>query len=365
MMSPQEKVETLLELAAKRLEVESTVATETPASEASPSEVCDTAYQRSVVDATDAKTIETLQAPKCQEPVIVETTSSCRTLSAPLNVQETVVDVDYCEDHAIEVEVGVKTIHRVTKHVPKYVEKEIEVMVEVPEVHHTQELRVQEEWKHEEINHEITTTTISEVLSPRAKVVKQRQEEEVDVEVEIPLGERIVERPNVQVEEKITYVKGKHVAVEEPMSIVEDPYTLHKPRVVLAPTVKHELAVKEVFVKHVEQTVNVKEVAQRQTVENIFEVPEHHTEKAIKYVPSFVQEQTNTTREFEKLEQLDQALKEAQASLIQQEKEKVQLRAALSEILVDLSAKRQEVDDAKVGNRKLEQQIKTADMLRR
>jgi len=248
-----------------------------------------------------------------------------------------------------------KTLHKVVKHVPQYVEKEVGVIVEVPEVRHTQELRVEETWIHEEMPYEVTTTRIREVLSPQPVTTTKVLEDEQPLEVVLPVGERIIERPHVKVDEFVTFTRGKEVVVEVPPSIVEVPYAVQVPRVEIVQPVEHETSIKDVVVEHVQETVRVIENVQHQTVEKVVDVPQDYTEITRKYVPYFVQEQIDT-REFVDLESLNRSVIDAQAYLMRLEQEKVDLRARLSQAILDLSARRQEMEDARTENRLLEVQ---------
>jgi hypothetical protein len=199
---------------------------------------------------------------------------------------------------------------------------------------------------------------IREEIRLVSKPTPENYEEIREFEVPVPVGERIVERPNVVVDEKIIYTTGRDMIVDTTEEIIEVPHMVQVPRIVAVPKIERRTEVKEFSVPNIQQNVNVIVVDQEQTVLKCVDVPEVHTTRNIRYIPKFTCPEQDVTRVI--TTDVVFELKEVQAFIAKIEREKGDLRTRLAQSLIDLSAKRQQVDTERMTNFTLEEKIKSA-----
>merc|ERR1712190_663687 len=117
-----------------------------------------------------------------------------------------------------------------------------------------------EEWIEEEVTVPVHRTVVKEAIAPVAVTTVEVEEDIVEVEVKIPPGEIVIEKPRVIVEEKIDYIKARDCTVHVTEEVVEVPHCVQVPKVVAVPKVEQRCCVKEVVVPNVNVTANIIEV---------------------------------------------------------------------------------------------------------
>merc|ERR1711990_912932 len=147
-----------------------------------------------------------------------------------LNVCEKIIEVPFVHEHAIQVEVPEKTYIKNIRQIPVGQVREVETLVEVPEIRHREELVVKEEWIQEDITIEVPRTVVKEAIAPVAVTTVEVEEDIVEVEVKIPPGEIVIEKPRVIVEEKIDYIKARDCTVHVTEEVVEVPHCVQVPK---------------------------------------------------------------------------------------------------------------------------------------
>merc|ERR1712007_384447 len=85
-------------------------------------------------------------------------------------------------------------------------------------------------------------------------------EDIVEVEVRVPPGEIVIEKPRVIVEEKIDYIKARDCTVHVTEEVVDVPHVVQVPKIVTVPKVENRSFRKEVIVPNVNVTANIIEV---------------------------------------------------------------------------------------------------------
>merc|ERR1711920_873303 len=276
-----------------------------------------------------------------------------------LNVCEKIVEVVHNHEHAIQVEVPEKHYIKHIRQVPVGQVREVETLVEVPEIRHREELVVKEEWIQEEVTVPVHRTVVKEAIAPVAVTTVEVEEDIVEVEVKVPPGEIVIEKPRVIVEEKIDYIKARDCTVHVTEEIVEVPHCVQVPKVVAVPKVENRCTRKEVIVPNVNVTANVIEVPEEIIERKCIDVEQIATTRNILYVPSFKAKDgccvTRTVGGDTALR-----LEEARAYIAALEKEKMELRTVLNETLVELSEKKSQLEQEKITNLTWEDKIKVS-----
>merc|ERR1712151_746486 len=237
--------------------------------------------------------------------------------------------------------------------------REVETLVEVPEIRHREELVVKEEWVQEEVTVPVHRTVVKEAIAPVAVTTVEVEEDIVEVEVKVPPGEIVIEKPRVIVEEKIDYIKARDCTVHVTEEVVEVPHCVQVPKVVAVPKVEHRCSRKEVIVPNVNVTANVIEVPEEIIERKCIDVEQIATTRNIRYVPSFKAKDgccvTRTVGGDTALR-----LEEARAYIAALEREKMELRTVLNETLVELSDKKSQLEQEKITNLTWEDKIKVS-----
>merc|ERR1712137_1233175 len=115
-----------------------------------------------------------------------------------------------------------------------------------------------------------------------------------------------------KIDEFFAFTRGKDLVVEEPEKIIDVPYEVQVPRVEVVKPVERTTEIKDVIVENVLQIVKVRENVQYETIDKELKVENDYTETTRKYVPHFVQQQINSTKEFVDPDSLKQAIDDAQ-----------------------------------------------------
>merc|ERR1712190_708963 len=224
---------------------------------------------------------------------------------------------------------------------------------------HREELVVREEWIQEDITIEVPRTVVKEAIAPVAVTTVEVEEDIVEVEVKIPPGEIVIEKPRVLVAEKIDYIKARDCTVHVTEEFVEVPHCVQVPKVVAVPKVEQRCCVKEVVVPNVNVTANIIEVPEEIIERKCIDVEQVATTRNIRYVPSFkVEDGCCVSRAVGG----DTAcrLEEARAYLAALEKERVELRNVLDLTLAELSEKKSQLEQEKLINMTWEDKIKVS-----
>merc|ERR1712190_77712 len=190
---------------------------------------------------------------------------------------------------------------------------------------HREELVVKEEWIQEDITIEVPRTVVKEAIAPVAVTTVEVEEDIVEVEVKIPPGEIVIEKPRVLVEEKIDYIKARDCTVHVTEEIVEVPHCVQVPKVVAVPKVEQRCFRKEVVVPNVNVTANIIEVPEEIIERKCIDVEQTSTIRNIRYVPSFRAEDGCSVSRTVGGDTASR-LVEARAYLAALEKERVELR---------------------------------------
>merc|ERR1712032_662314 len=276
-----------------------------------------------------------------------------------LHVCEKIVEVPFVHEHAIQVEVPEKTYIKNIRQIPVGQVREVETLVEVPEIRHREELVVKEEWRQEEITIEVPRTVVKEAIAPVAVQSFEVEEDIIEVEVKVPPGEIVIEKPRVMVEEKIEYIKARDCTVHVTEEVVDVPHCVQVPKVVAVPKVEHRCHRKEVIVPNVNVTANVIEVPEEIIERKCIDVPQEIITRNIRYVPSFrAKDGCSVSRTVGG--DTASRLVEARAYLAALEKEKVELRNVLDVTLVELSEKKNQLEQEKLLNMTWEDKIKVS-----
>merc|ERR1712190_404243 len=224
---------------------------------------------------------------------------------------------------------------------------------------HREELVVKEEWIQEEITIEVPRTVVKEAIAPVAVTTVEVEEDIVEVEVKVPPGEIVIEKPRVIVEEKIDYIKARDCTVHVSEEVVDVPHVVQVPKVVTVPKVENRCLRKEVIVPNVNVTANIIEVPEEIIERKCIDVEQISTTRNIRYVPSFkAQDGSSVTRTVggDTAFRLD----EARTYIAALEKEKMELRTVLNETLVELSEKKSQLEQEKITNLTWEDKIKVS-----
>merc|ERR1712190_429938 len=211
---------------------------------------------------------------------------------------------------------------------------------------HREELVVKEEWIQEEVTVPIHRTVVKEAIAPVAVTTVEVEEDIVEVEVKVPPGEIVIEKPRVIVEEKIDYIKARDCTVQVTEEVVEVPHCVQVPKVVPVPKVENRCIRKEVIVPNVNVTANVIEVPEEIIERKCIDVEQIAPPRNIRYVPSFkAKDGSSVTRTVGG----DTAfrLEEARTYIAALEREKMELRTVLNETLVELSEKKSQLEEEK------------------
>merc|ERR1712187_407177 len=185
------------------------------------------------------------------------------------------------------------------------------------------------------------------------------EEDIVEVEVKVPPGEIVIEKPRVIVEEKIDYIKARDCTVHVTEEVVEVPHCVQVPRVVAVPKVEHRCSRKEVIVPNVNVTANVIEVPEEIIERKCIDVEQIATTRNIRYVPSFkAKDGCCISRPIGG--DCATRLVELRAIVAAMEREKVELRNVLDLTLVELSEKKSQLEQEKLINMTWEDKIKVS-----
>lgn len=165
------------------------------------------------------------------------------------------------------------------------------VVVEVPEVHHREELQEVHEWDIYTHDHAVPRIIKKTAIQPVAANTVEAFEDVVKVDVKVPAGEIVVEKPRVMVEEKIDYIKGKDCTVGMSRDVIDVPYVVQVPNVSVHRHPVHvppsECKLKEVIVPNVEVKANIIEDVDTEFISVPCPVEQYHTTRNIRYVPRF------------------------------------------------------------------------------
>lgn len=261
-----------------------------------------------------------------------------------MNVVEKIVEVPHLCEKDIVVEVP--EIHHLKsmKYVPKVKIEEIHEQVEVPEINWKEDIRVIPEWKQEDVVKRVSVDTVKEVIKPIFRPQVEVQEEIVEVPVRLPTMEKIIEKPIIEVKERLHYVKGT-LDVQTSEEVIEVPHVIEVPKFSLVSKPETRTFRKDVVVPHIERRERLEVVPNEVVVEKCVEVPQTHTERRIRYIPKFETEVPQQTVCSE--ENVWQQLQQARAYISQLEHQKIGLQTELDVRLQQIDELKGELWDVK------------------
>merc|ERR1712070_9920 len=164
------------------------------------------------------------------------------------------------------------------------------MVVEVPEVHHTEEACLMPEWRQEYFDVVVPTKHIKETLDIHHVTKHEDSEQLIEIPVGLPSCELVIERPIITLDEKIEYSPAHDYETIVTEEIVEVPHCVVKPVFKAKPTVVEKHDIREETVTHVKERINVKEIEMQQCTERYVDVPQVQRTRNVKYVPVFIQE---------------------------------------------------------------------------